>query len=266
MIVQRPHTRGNPSQQEIAWIQKPRTVVHSQIFWLNMAVAFTSVANELTQAATEPEGFDCLVRGAWSDITSARVRMNESESDRWWSSDQIPVRSIMGNSTEVHPLLPLPQPVLLEARAQLRGDWINTGTEAAGHACFYTEKAGNDPAGHPYDQAIRVTKSYGFYLLLDLGSVTSTTQPVNSDVLIWGASTNVETSAIIGRIFNETTNYAWSSQQIPIRAMAGVDGQPEPIMRFHRPYLLPNNVQLRAEINTAVTGNYMVLLCERILA
>jgi hypothetical protein len=260
--TQRPNQRWD---RQISWAQRPRVVTHSQIFWLNMSVAFTGVAAELASAFTEPEGFDTIVRAAWSDLTSARVRVNESESDRWWSSVQIPVRSIAGNSTEVQPLLPLPQPVYLEARGVLQGDWINSGAENAGRVCFYTEKTGNDPSGRPYDQHIEVSNSYGFWLLLDLGQTTSTTDPVNSDVLIWGASTNVETSAIIGRIFNETTNYAWSSQQIPILAMAGQDGQPQPIMRFHRPYKLPNNVQLRAEINTAVTGNYMSLLCERIL-
>jgi hypothetical protein len=82
--------------------------------------------------------------------------------------------------------------------------------------------------------------------------------------LIWGATTNAAV-AIIGRIFNETTNFAWSSQQIPLRAMAGVDGQVQPISRFHRPYLLPANVKLRCEINTAVNGNYIAFYAERIL-
>lgn len=265
IIVRDPHrlTQG-PFMDPISWQQKPRTVVHSQIFWLNMNVGFVGVAGEVVTSATEPEGFDCLVTAAWSDLTQARVQITEGESDRQWSSLQIPVRSIAGNSNQVKPLLPLVQPVLLEAKATIKGDWINSGTEPAGRACFYTKKVGLDPSGHPYDGAIKVTRSMFFDLLLDLSQTRSTTDPVNSDTLIWGASTNVA-DAIVGRITNQSSNYSWSSLDIPIRAMAGVDGQVEPIMYYHHPYLLPNNVKLQADTSVAVPGGFVCLRCERIL-
>lgn len=265
IVTRAPHkyTQG-PFADPLPWQQTPRTQRHSQIFWLKMGVGFTGVAAELVTSATEPEGFDCLVSGAWSDETMARVRITETESDRTWSTPQIPVRSIMGNSTEVNPLLHIAPPILLEARNTLKGDWINSAAEPAGTACFHTKKVGLDPNGNPYDGAIRISRSQGFWLLLDLSKTTSSTDPVNSDVLIYGASTNCG-NAIEGRITNESSNYSWSSLNIPLRSMAGVDGQVQPIMRFHYPYLLPNNVKLRADINTAVAGNYIALLCERIL-
>lgn len=259
-VVRRP--RGMNWEEAPGWAQERRTVTHSQIFWLNMNVPFTSVASELQSGLTQGEGFDCLVRAAWTDLTGARVRFKETQTDREWSSPQIPIRSIAGNSTEVTPLLPLPQPVFLEARAQIQGAWINSATEAAGRVCFYAEIVENER--HVGDGKILITKSQAFWLLCDLSQVTSVTAPVNSDVLIWGATTNAA-NVILGRITNETTNYSWSSQQIPMRAMAGVDGQVQPIMRYHRPYLLPANVQLRADVNTAVTGNYIAFLCERAL-
>lgn len=257
------HRGRSTWEQPSGYFQQPRIVTHSQIFWLNQNVAFTGVANELTSGLTEPEGFDCIVRMAWSDITLGRVRFKETETDREWSSPQIPIRSIAGNSTEVAPLLFLPQPVLLQARASIQGNWINSGAEAAGRVCFYSEIVGNER--HVGDGKIRVTKSMAFWLMCDLSQTTAVTAPINSDLLIWGATTNTA-NAIIGRVFNETTNFAWSSQQIPIRAMAGVDGQVQPIARYHHPYLLPANVQMRTEVNTAVTGNYLAFLCERILA
>ena len=237
--------------------QKPRTVTHSQIFWLNMAVPFTSVANETPTAYTEEEGFDSIIRASWTDLLIARVKMVETRTDRSWSVPQIPIRAIAGASNQAQPLVPLPDPVYLEARGQIRGDWLNSGTEAAGRVCFYSELAG-------MDGQIKVKTAQGFWLLCNLGAVNSTTDTCNSDLLIWGATTNAA-NTIIGRIFNETTNFAWSSQQIPLRAMAGVDGQIQPISRFHRPYLLPANVKLRCEVNTAVTGNYIAFYCERIL-
>ena len=251
------------NDSEIGLLQKPRDVVHSQIFWFNMAIPFTSVASELISAYTEPEGFDSVVRGAWTDATQARVRTIESRSEREWSSVFIPVRAQFGNSNEVAPLFYWGTPVLLEARDQLRGDWVNSNSEPARTACFYAEIVGNDR--HVGDQQIHVRRSQSFWLMFDLSSTTATTSPVNSDCLIWGAVTNAETSAITGRIFNESTNYAWSSQAIPLHAMAGVDGQVQPVMRYHRPYLVPANVKMRAEINTAVTGQYLAFLCERIL-
>jgi hypothetical protein len=229
-----------------------------------MVVGFNGVASELVTSATEPEGFDCLVSGAWTDLINARVRITETESDRAWSTPQIPVRSIMGNSTEVQPLAPIAPPILLEARNTLKGDWINSAAEPVSTACFHTKKVGLDPNGNPYDGAIRITRSQKFWLLCDLSATVSSTDPVNSDVLIYGASTNCS-DAIQGRITNESSNFSWSSLNIPIRAMAGVDGQVQPWMLYHQPYLLPNNVKLRADINTAVAGAYIAFLCERIL-
>ncbi len=237
--------------------QRTRTITHSQIFWLNMSVGFTSVANETPTAATEPEGFDSIVRASWSDLINARVKLTESRTDRNWSTPQIPIRAIAGNSNQVQPLVPLPDPVYLESRGQIRGDWLNSGAEPAGRVCFYSELAG-------MDGQLKVEEARGFWLLCNLSAVNSTTDPLNNDLLIWGATTNAALT-IIGRVFNETTNFAWSSQQIPLRAMAGVDGQVQPIMRYHRPYLLPANVKLRVEINTAVTGGYIAFLCEQIL-
>ena len=75
IVVRSPHlyTQG-PFGDPISWQQKPRNEVHSQIFWFKMVVGFTGTANEVVPTATEPEGFDALVTGAWTDETRARVR------------------------------------------------------------------------------------------------------------------------------------------------------------------------------------------------
>ncbi len=246
-------TGGAPS-----YISRPRTVVHSQVFWLNMTVPFTSVVNETPTAFTEPEGFDSIIRASWTDLRFARVRFTESRTDRAWSVPLVRIRSIAGASDQVQPLVSLPDPVYLEQRGQIKGEWLNTGAEAAGRVCWYSELAG-------MDGQVAIKAAMGYWLECDLSAVNSTTNAINEDLLIWGATTNVPVT-ILGRIFNETTNFAWSAQQIPIRAMAGVDGQVQPIMRFHKPYLLPANVKLRVETNTAVPGGYIDFWTERILA
>jgi hypothetical protein len=266
-IYHRPQ-RGGASDSR--YQQQKRTVTHSQIFWFKMSVGFNSVVGENVTAFTEPEGFDAICRGAWTDLQGARILLSQTDSDWQFSSTPISLRSIFGNSNEVLPLKWWGSPVYLNARSTLKGDWINTAAEAAGTVCIYSEKTPMlDMRGtelSPGDKQIIVSNSQMYQLRLDLSKTESTTDPVNNDLLIWGASTNIETSATIGRIFNETTNYAWSSQQIPIRAMAGVDGQVQPIMRYHKPYLLPANVKLRGEINAAVPGGYMQFICERLLS
>lgn len=255
-------TNQHSLDDELALIQKPRDQIHSQIFWLKMTVPFTSVAAELISAYTNAEGFDCIVRGGWTDSTDSGVTMIESRSKREWSSVFVPVRTIFGNSNEVAPMLYWGTPVLLENQDQLRGDFVNSNSEPARTACFYAEIIGNDR--HMGDGLIAVKRSQSFWLNLDLSKTTATTSPTNTDVLIWGAITNAPVTTI-GQIFNESTNFAWSSQQIPIRAMAGVAGQVQKIMRYRRPYLLPANVKMRASINTAVAGQYMTFICEKIL-
>src|SRR5882672_728525 len=101
-------TQGLTAEPGPPVIQQKRTVTHSQNFWLNMTVNFTSVANETPTAATEPEGFDSIVRASWTDLRIARVRLTESRTDRSWSVPLIPIRSIAGSSDQVQPLVSLP--------------------------------------------------------------------------------------------------------------------------------------------------------------
>ncbi len=260
LVAQAPNQHLNDIPAPV--MQRQRDVIHSQIFWFRMPVPFTSTAAELISAFTEPEGFDSIVRGGWTDSTSSRVQIVESRTERQWSSVYVPVRSIFGNSNEVAPLFYWGTPVLLEARDQVRGDFINSNSEPAKTACLYAEIIGNEK--HVGDGKITVKRSQSFWLNFDLAATTATTQPVNDDVLIWGAITNAPVTTI-GKISNESTNFAWSSQNIPLRAMAGVDGQVQQIIRYHRPYLVPANVKMRCEINTAIAGQYFTFICERIL-
>jgi len=269
VVAQRPNRRW--ADKQVGWHQKPRAVTHSKIFWLTMAVPFNSVANEVQTAATEAEGFDMLVKAGWTDLTQAAARIYEGESDRHWAftADFIPVRAMLGNSSEVHPLMPFPQPTLLQSRAQIYGDWNNVGAEPAGTATFHGIKVGEDANGNPYDGRIMVTESMSFWLKLDLGTAGGqpSTAQINNDVLIWGATTNIETSTqTLIQIFDDTSGYPWSNGQIAVQSFAGVDGQPQPLMRYTAPYLVPNNVKIRGNVSTPITGGYIAFYCEKILA
>src|SRR5215467_401922 len=96
-------TRQGPV--DASYVQRPRTVIHSQIFWFKMPVAFTAVANQAIPAYTESEGFDAIVRGGWTDLAHALITMSETETNAQYSSVQIPVRTLFGNSTEVNPIV-----------------------------------------------------------------------------------------------------------------------------------------------------------------
>lgn len=250
--------------------QKKRTVTHSKIFWHKMAVSFTGVAGEPFTGFTKDQGFDCLIKGAWSDLSLAKAQVKPTETDINWSTSQIPLRAWLGNSNQVNPIVYWYPPWILQARAVIQANFTNTFAEPAGTVCFYSEKQEmRDQAGHVIsigDTPYTVTKSQTYWLFMDLSKTPAVTDSVNNDVLIKGATCNVENSAVIGRIFNETTNEAWSSEQIPLRAMAGVDGQVQPILRYGNPYLLPRSVRLRAEISATATNQYIAFLCERVYA
>lgn len=255
--------RPNQNIRQAASVyQVPRTVKHSEIFWLNMDVNFAApaVANELRTAYSDPEGFSVIVRGAWSNLATARVRFIEDGSRRECSVEQNPILGQAGNSDKTLPIYWWEQPVVLPAQALLRGDFINTGSETGGRVNFMGEIIGRD-------RDIRVSRSYWFRLLVDLGnaSLIGRTTQLDSDVLIWGASTNAAVT-ILGRIIDNATNYAWMSEQIPVRAFAGLSTAVQPVIRYHRPYLLRALSQLRVEFSSAVTGNYIEFICERLIS
>lgn len=258
--------------QDTSVRQQPRKQTHSQIYFYLMSVGFSTpgVVGESTTGYTKQVNFDALIRAAWSDLAGAGVRLSQTDSDWAYSVPQVSIRSAFGNSNEVLPYLWWQRPLFLDAQTSIKGDWINTAAESAGNAVFYSEKLamydqqGNEIA--PGDKQIIVSESQPYWLKLDLSTTNPVSDQAHNDLLIWAASTNIETSAITIRVFNEATNYAWMSQPVPVRGIAGIDGQVQPIFRFHQPYLLPANVRLRAETNTAVPGGYLNFICERILS
>jgi len=229
-----------------------------------MEIGFTATAAEVITAYTNGVGFDAVVRGAWSNLSGARVLLTDNTYNEDWSTQYIAVRSLFGNSNQVNPLYWFPNPVYLGGQATLKGNWLNQAVESAGAACFYSEIVGG--SYYAGDRQIEVNTAHPFRLQCDLSQPTTTTDPIAFDVLIWGATTNIETSAVRGRITNESTNYSWSAQNIPWHAMAGVGGQVQPVMRYHRPYLLPANVKLRTQTDTPIAGSYIAFDCEKIIS
>lgn len=245
---------------------RPRDVRCTQFFFSNMPVAFTGSAGENANAGTFIEQFPMAVRGAWSNLTDARVRLTEASSGSLVSSEQVPILGLAGNSDLVFPLYYWKKPLLLPPNAQLRGDFINDGGEEAGNLVFFVERP---------DLEIRVpvreTKEFRLLLNLGLESADTTTvlnaqtQQVDYDLLVYGALSTSTGCEI--RFLDTRQNINWSAQKLPIGAFAGIVGNPQPIMRYDTPYYLPRNTAIRAEyVNTgAETGKFVEFICERIL-
>jgi hypothetical protein len=251
--------------RDVIFRQAPRTVTYSQFFLSLMSVGFNSIANEQTTAMTQAVGFDVIVRAAWTNLQLARVRFKELETQTEWSKNQVAVRGIIGGSNEVQPIRPLMAPIYLSSQNQIQGDWQNVGAEAAGSCVFFCTQEPDPRRGVMGDGQITVRKSRGYRLDIDLGAtgLVSKTDPIHEDLLIWGAVTNCD-DTITGQVFNDSSGFPWNITAVPFRALAGVDGQVDPTGIYPRPYYLPGNTQLRAQFNTAVTGNYLQFICERI--
>jgi len=259
--------------QDATLLQKQRNITHSQLYFYLMQVPFSSpgVIGEQTPAFSKDVGFDGLIMGAWTDLTAATLQLQASSSGWQYSNEFIPVRSMFGNSTQVNPVLWWEDPVLLTAHSTLKASWKNNGGESGTfNAVFYAKKTDQyDHAGNlitPGDQDITVKLTQPFRLFMDLSVPKPVTSIIDNDILIYGATCNLETSTFLIRVINESNSWAWSSDQIPIRSIAGVDGSVQPILRFDRPYLLPANVRLRADTSAQVTGAYIAFTCRRILA
>lgn len=259
--------------QDATLFQRERDITHSQLFFYLMTVPFSSpgVVGEQIPAYSKDVGFDSLILGAWTDLTAAQVQLLSASSGWEYSSELIPCRAMFGNSTEVNPILWWEDPVFLSAHSTFKTNWKNVGGESGTfNAIFYAKKVDMfDHAGNLIgvgDQDVHVKLTQPFRLFMDLSVPKPATLPINQDILIYGATCNLETSTFLIRVINESNSWAWSADQIPIRAIAGVDGAVQPILRYDRPYFLPANVRLRADTSAQVTGAYITFLCRRILA
>lgn len=250
-----PPTTGTPPQ-------RVRTVVPINPFWTNMPVPFTGVANQQVTAFSKPIDFDAVFNGAWTDLVSARVLFSQTRTRRDWSIEHTPLLSQAGASDKVQPIRWWKQPTFIGAQSVMKGDFLNIGAEGAGRVVFMT---------HAYqspDQQIRVIvkESMSYWLNIDLGAAAliGFTAPIDDALLVWGASTNVANDLLI-QLTDERSNYAWSSDQVPARAFAGVDSEVQPIVMYPRPYYLPPRARFRANYSAAVAGNYFTFVCERLL-
>lgn len=252
---------GNPLAQ-----LKPHYVECTQFFFLQMSVPFTGTAGQNTSAGTFLEQFPMEVRGAWTDLASARVLFTEQKSGEKLSPEAVPILSLVGASDKTHPMYYWHEPLLLPANAQLRGTFINDGGEEAGTVVFFCSRP-----DLKIDVPVIATKEYRVVLDLGLDSddtttiQTAQTQQVDYDLIIRGASSTVDGVEI--QFLDTRQNIQWSSERLPIGAFAGIDTEVNPIMRYAKPYYLPRNSTIKANyVNTGAEDNgFVTFICERIL-
>ena len=246
---------------------KPRQVTAVDLFWLDMDVEFTSTSGEQKQGGTNVENFPNLIRGAWSDLSAARVRFRDSSSGLPLSTVPAPLLTLAGNSDKVHPMLYWRRPLYLPAQSSLLGDFTNDGAEPAGQVVFLCERPGAE-----IEVPVFETRQYVAVIDLALsGGATGTgvkfTTQIDFDLLIYGAY-STSAGALI-RLQDTQRRNNWSATQLPVGAFCGVnDGSNvQPIMYYPRPYLLRRNSTLMAEWTNAgnETGKYLAFVCERIL-
>jgi hypothetical protein len=181
------------------------------------------------------------------------------------STKEVPIQSIAGRSALVRPMLYWRKPYLLDANTTLKGEFINDNSEAAGRLVYLCERP------NLYKE-IEVRETVGYELLIDLGLTGGATQTgsaksqqVGYDLLIYGAYST--STGMTVRFSDTSRNQAWSAQQLPIGAFAGIHGQIQPIMPYPTPYFLPRNSSILAEWTNAgaESGEFVTFICERII-
>lgn len=258
---------GQRPRQETAPVSKPRDVTCVLPFFLNMQIPFTSQAGENIPTATKGENFDLNVRGAWTDLVDVRARLGSTQNGSQWSTQQVPLLSIAGASDLVHPMLYWRKPFTLGANHIIQGDFTNDGGEAAGNLSFYAERTENEVI-------VSVKRSETYWLLINLGlsgGATGVGTPQSAaleyPLLVYGLLSTAEAFDV--RLMDTSNNYAWSSDQLPIGAFAGLraSGIVQPIMYYPKPYYLRPNATIRAEWTNsgAETGGYLAFICEKVL-
>lgn len=245
---------------------RPHNVECTQFFFLNMDVPFTGTAGQNISAGTFLEQFPMEVRGAWTNLTSARVLFTEQKSGEKVSPEPVPILSLVGASDKTHPMYYWHEPLLLPANAQLRGSFINDGGEQSGRVVFFCSRP---------DLLINVpvilSKEYRVVLDLGLDSADTTTlmnaqtQQVDYDLLIYGASSTV--SGVDIQFLDTRQNIQWSAERLPIGAFAGIQSEVSPVMRYAKPYYLPRNSTIKANfVNSgAESDGFVTFVCQRIV-
>lgn len=243
--------------------QQPATHQCARLFWLPMTVGFTTppVANEVIAGYTKEQDFDLILRAAWSDLTGATVQFKSLGPDLPWSYPlRVPIQTWTGATAKAVPMRYWRRPNLVRSLEIVQGDFQNVGSEEPGDVIFFGEVFGADL---PYT----VRQSQAFALFCDLGgTVQPTTNAIPYDFLVQGAITNVDDTSITAKVVDDRNGWPWSNEQIPLTAMAGLDTSTQPIIWYHKPYLLRANNKLRVDINTQVDGNFITFIGEKVLA
>lgn len=243
----------------------PRKLKGTQFWFLQQEVPFTGVAGETAQAGTFEQSFPMEIWQAWTDLTQARVQYTQSNTGDFLSQFQVSLIDFAGNSDKVFPHLLWRKPLMLPARSQLRGNFINDGGEEAGNVAFWCRRP-----DVTFDIEI-IGETREFRLLLDLGLEASTptghveTQSIEYDLLIWGMTST--TSTITANFKDTSQNVQWAADELPIGAFAGIQSEIQPIVWYPIPWYLPRNSTIRCDFTNveAEDGKFITFLCERLL-
>lgn len=247
----------------------PRTLRGTQFWFLQQQIAFTSTAGQTVVSGTLEQSFPMEIWQGWTDLTGARVQYTQSNTGDFLSQFPTTLLDYAGNSTKVFPHVLWRKPLLLPARSQLRGTFINDAAEAAGNVVFWSRRP-----DVTFDIDI-LGETREFRLLLDLGldGVASSTghqetQSIEFDLLIWGMTTTVSKTGGFTANFKDTSqNVQWAADQLPIGAFSGFQSEIQPIVWYPIPWYLPRNSVIRCDFTNvgAETGQFITLICERLL-
>jgi len=257
--IHQPHFGG------IGPYRKPRVQVCGLPFWIPLNPGFTNTANENTTAYSRPVDFDTFIHGSWASFSSALVQLAVKGVSQDWSSEQVPILSVAGNSDKVQPTRWLKYPTFLRAQDTIQANFTAIGALTSAQRWAFMTYAYQSKK---HARRLWIEDSMNYWLFLDLSNAAlqDFTAPISDPLLIWGISTNVAFgSGITVQFTDERSNFAWSAQQLNTAVFGGIEAQVQPIVYLPKPYYLAPRARIRADFSAASANNRFSLICERIL-
>lgn len=230
---------------------------HGLPYWLVMKMGFTGPSGEKNPSYTTAAQHKLSLVTATADYLKATVRLSlESQKTRPWSAGMVPLSAYAGQRGLSVPIKPLPRPVTLEKGDRISGDFqskavVVGGTDPSGRLTFGCI-ADPDGAGSQEVAAPRHEAENPYIVELTVpfnGSVGESVErdgpSLSRDFLIYGAVSPLNYALV--RLMDTRRGYRFSTDYVPISALAGTTSTTYQTVLWPTPYLLEAYSPVRVE-------------------
>lgn len=262
-------------------IDRLEAAARRQFFFDTLRYQVTGVASQ-GQSINRNVQRPMRCHGATTDIANSRWMLTDTKGHSF-TSDFVPVRSMTNFQSFINPWVPFPTPIELDADIQIKAQFINNGPVADANGNYRVILVCEEPNANVGRPAL------GDYIEFGRQYITSGAKPLPFDLMVNIPFTssinerrNVQTLGqddpllLVGltselqfadvQIIQQSNNYAWSTDEIPIWCFSGdTKSARATVWLLPRPiYLPPKDVLTIAATNlSAEAAGQLNFICLR---